>query len=287
MQNNHSNLVGTELAGFALTRCVAKSPFAMVFEGYAGEIRAAVKVYAKGSSASARRDEREARTQAQVAHPCVARALGALRRPDGSFVLASEWIDGVSLEAHLTGEHGVQGPLALHEILAITRDIARGLGAIHATKTVHRDLKPSNIMLPASGNPKAVIVDFGHALVIDDSRITDTGYVLGSAHYMAPEQAQGLELDTRADLYALGVIMYRMLTGKLPFEHASAAEVMRMHRDEPVTPPRAHANVLPAAEDLCIWLLAKEPAKRLPNAHVLRLTLESIERSAPKPEMTA
>jgi serine/threonine-protein kinase len=125
--------------------------------------------------------------------------------------------------------------------------------------------------------------------VIDDARLTGTGLVLGSAHYMAPEQAKGGPIDHRADLYAVGVVLYRMLTGTLPFDHASPAEVMRMHQQEPVPPPRTRtaAEIPSAAEDLCLWLLAKDPAQRVPNAHVLRLTLEALERSGSAPEVKA
>jgi eukaryotic-like serine/threonine-protein kinase len=284
------SLIGTRVAGFELTRCVARGPMASVFEGVRDTTRAAIKIYFRTWATRDERDERDEReeqAQRQIAHPCVARALATDRLRDGSFVLASEWIDGASLEARLA-----QGPLPWAASLGILRDIARGLGAIHGAKVVHRDLKPSNLMLPAGGTPAAVIVDFGHALVVDDTRLTGTGLVLGSAHYMAPEQAQGLALDHRVDLYAVGVVLYRMLTGALPFDHHSAAEVMRLHQQEPVPPLRVRTTVpVPAAaEDLCLWLLAKDPAQRVPNAHVLRVTIEALERSIPTrqaPEITA
>jgi eukaryotic-like serine/threonine-protein kinase len=268
-------LLDREVAGFKLTRSVAHSAIASVFEGVRGTTRAAVKIYMPSWAARSERNEREEQAQRQIAHPCIARALETERCTDGSFVLVSEWIEGGTLEARLA-----QGRLPWPAVVAILRDVARGLGAIHAAKVIHRDLKPSNIMLPASGTPSAIIVDFGHALAIDDARLTGTGLVLGSAHYMAPEQAKGGPIDPRTDLYAVGVVLYRMLTGTLPFDHASPAEVMRMHQQEPVPLPRTRASVLPAAEDLCLWLLAKNPAQRLPNAHVLRLTLEALERSA-------
>ncbi len=273
--HHNQPLVDRELAGFTLTRCVARSAIASVYEGVRDSKRVAIKVYLPTFAARSARNEREEQSQRQIDHPCVARALATERRPDGTFVLVSEWIDGCTLEARLA-----QGALPWSNVVNVLRDVARGLGAIHAAKVIHRDLKPANIMVPASGDPSAVIVDFGHALVIDDARLTGTGLVLGSAHYMAPEQAKGGPIDHRADLYAVGVVLYRMLTGTLPFDHASAAEVMRMHQQEPVPLPRTRAAVVPAAEDLCLWLLAKNPAQRLPNAHVLRLTLEALERSA-------
>jgi serine/threonine protein kinase len=272
--------LGTRVAGFELIRCVARGAIASVFEGVRDSARAAVKIYVPSLSAHAERNEREHRVQRQVAHPCVARALATDRTPDGAFALVSEWIDGRSLESRLA-----DGPLPWGTVVSIVRDVARGLGAIHGAKVVHRDLKPSNIMLPSIGSPAAMIVDFGHALVVDEARLTATGLVLGSAHYMAPEQTQGRVLDQRADLYAVGVVLHRMLTGTLPFDHASPAEVMRLHQQEPIARPRAPTAscVPPAAEDLCLWLLAKDPAQRVPNAHVLRLTLDALVRSSALP----
>jgi serine/threonine-protein kinase len=270
-------LLGSRIAGFKLIRCIARGALASVFEGERGSSRAAVKIYSYSWALRNDRNLREEQAQRQIDHPCVARALATDRLDDGSFLLASEWIDGDTLEARL-----VARSLAWSEIVAILIDVARGLGAIHAASIVHRDLKPSNIMLPAGGKPAAKIVDFGHALVIEDTRLTDTGIVLGSAHYMAPEQAQGIPIDARTDLYAVGVVLYRLLTGVVPFDHASPAEVMRMHQQQPVPPPhtRTSTPVPRAAEDLCMWLLAKDPRHRVPNAHVLRLTLEAFERTA-------
>lgn len=274
----HNELVGTRVAGYELRRCVAHNAVAGVFEGVRGDDRAAIKIYFQPADRDDR-NEREELAQSTIVHPCVARSLATERRGDGSFVLVSEWIEGCSLEARLASG----GPIAWPEVIGIMRDVARGLGAIHAAKVVHRDLKPSNIMLPAAPSaPKAMIVDFGHALVVDEARLTATGIVLGSAHYMAPEQSQGVPIDQRVDLYSVGVVLYRMLTGALPFEHVSPAVVMRMHQQEPVPPPqeRMPAAMPAAAADLCLWLLAKDPAQRVPNAHVLRLTLEALERSS-------
>jgi len=279
-----TDLVGTRAAGFDLIRCIVDRRMTGVFEGVRGSERAAVKIYYPSWISHSARDEREDLAQRQISHPCVARALATDRLPDGSLVLASEWIEGETLEARLA-----RGPLPWPSVVPILRDIARGLGAIHAARIVHRDIKPSNVLVPATGSPSAVIVDFGHVYVIDEARLTATGVVLGSAHYMAPEQAQGHAIDHRVDLYAVGVILYRILAGCLPFDHASPAEVMRMHQQEPVPPPhtRTHCDVSPAAEDLCLWLLAKDPAHRVPNAHVLRATLEVLERPVHPVQATA
>jgi len=268
-------VIGSRVAGFELTRLVSRHPLASVYEAMRGATRAAVKLYRPSIGADHQRITREEHVQRQLAHPCVARLLASELRDDGSVALVSEWIEGVSLEAELE----VLGPMPWSRARTVVRDVARGLAAIHAAKIVHRDLKPSNIIL--RGTPSAVIIDFGHALVVDDARLTRSGLVIGSAHYMAPEQTQGAAIDHRVDLYALGVVLYRMLTGVLPFEHVSPAEVMRKHQQDPVPLPRSRttSEIPSAAEDLCMWLLAKDPMQRVPNAHVLRLMFDALDRA--------
>jgi serine/threonine-protein kinase len=258
---------------------VSTTPLAAVYYGRHGVQEAAIKIHRGAADRSEQqRIRRERETQRSLSHPCVARLLDWGVLPDGSAYLASEWIAGARLEDRLA--HGpVPWPEGAHMLVAI----GRGLQVIHAAAIVHRDLKPSNIMLPDGGEAVAVLLDFGHSLVLGQERLTEHGVILGSASYMAPEQVAGGPLDGRVDLYALGVILYRLLTGVLPFEHPSPAEVMRRHRWDPVVPPRTRApgiGIPAGAEDLCLWLLAKNPAARLPNAHVLLLTLAALAQAA-------
>ena len=272
-----SSRLQQRVAGFELVEQVAAGPLATVYRARGATGWAAIKIYEPEQSARwSERVHREADVQAKLAHPCVARLHGAGVLDDGAFYLASEWIEGRRLEDRLGG-----GPIEWDELAPIAWSISRGLHAIHAAGVVHRDLKPSNVMLPRAGEPPAVILDFGHALLLDDERLTETGQILGTASYTAPEQAAGRPLDGRADLYALGVILYRGLTGFLPFDGPSAAEVLRRHVSEPVVRPslRAPARAIPrAVEDLCMWLLAKEPEARVPSTRVLVLTLQGMAR---------
>jgi serine/threonine protein kinase len=263
-------------AGFELGACIARGPLAEVYRAERGGEPIALKVYRPGLGPDRHdaRIRREHEAQARVSHRAVARLLDWGPLPDGSVYLASEWIEGMRLEDRL------EGPIAWEALFPIACALAEGLGAIHAAGIIHRDLKPSNVMLPDSGRSAAVLLDFGHSLVLSEERLTDRGEILGSASYMAPEQASGGALDFRVDLYALGVMLYRGLCGVLPFVDESPAEVLRQHITEPVVPPRKRAPAQPipaAAEDLCMWLLAKQPDARLPNARVLAITLASID----------
>jgi serine/threonine-protein kinase len=272
--HKHSRLAET-VAGFRLVERVAEGPQATVYRGERAGARAAVKIYDLEPGASwQERVRREGAAQNQVKHPCVAELLDSGVLPDGALYLVSAWIDGQRFEDRLAA-----GPLAWPALRPIVQAIGRGLHVIHAAGVVHRDLKPANVILPTAGDPAAVILDFGHSLTLSEERLTETGQILGTASYTAPEQAAGKLPDARADLYALGVIVYRALTGLLPFVDASPAEVLRRHLSEPVVPPRARAperGIPSVAEDLCMWLLAKDPDARVPNTRVLAITLHAL-----------
>ncbi len=258
---------------------VAESPHATVYRGQLNPIGdVAVKVFRGATRAADERFARERDAQLELDDPHVARLVESGALDDGSPFLTSEWIHGPTLEHELGG-----APLPFVDIVGHARAITQALAAVHAAGLVHRDLKPANVALPANRVVGATLLDLGHALVLGAERLTEQGAVVGSAAYMAPEQAAAGDVDARADFYALGVIVYRALTGSLPFE-GTAAEVMAMHQRAVVEPPRkrvARLGGLPdaipsVAEDLCLWLLAKDRERRVPNARVLDLTLRAV-----------
>ncbi len=194
MGTNHPSRLGQLVGGYALVERVADGPYATVYRGRKkGDADAAVKIYE--ASALGRRIQREAAAQKEVLHPCVAPLVGSGDLPDGARYLVSTFIVGERLEDRLA-----RGTIDWHEIVPVVHAVGRGLAAIHAAGIVHRDVTPANVMLPAGGEPAAVILDFGHALVLDDERLTETGQLLGSASYSAPEQAAGRPLDGRAPI---------------------------------------------------------------------------------------
>jgi serine/threonine protein kinase len=275
-------LLGHDVAGFRLVDLVSpgSGASAAVYRGIgAGGAQAAIKIYPPGSRSGgeAVRLERERSLGSRVRHPAVLAHLGAGHLSDGSAYLQSAWIDGVSLEARLG-----DGPLAWATLRPIILDLADGLAAVHDAGIVHRDVKPANVMLPRSAPPAAVLVDFGHASDERGERVTAEELTVGTAAYMAPEQASGAAVSGRTDLYALGVVLYRALTGALPFGHRAAIEILRMHQREPVTPPsRRTDRPLPeVAEALCLWLLEKDPARRPASARVLSATIRSTQSDA-------
>ena len=229
------------------------------------------------------RFEREAMAAAHIDHPHVVTATDFGKLEDGSFFLALEFVEGKSLREVIA-----LGRLELGRALHIGRQIAAALSRAHALKIVHRDLKPENVMLvERDGDPDFVkVLDFGIAKVQigeltagDVSQagpgqpvLTQAGMVYGTPEYMAPEQALGQAVDSRADLYALGCIMYEMLCGVRPFDAESKVALLGMQVTAPV-PAMAtkapDANIPPEVEALVKRLLAKEATERLGDAREL------------------
>jgi TolB-like protein/Flp pilus assembly protein TadD len=203
---------------------------------------------------------REARTAGALDHPNLCSIYEAGETSDGHLFIAMALYDGETLKARIARD----GALPVAEALAIAAQIAQGLGAVHRAGIVHRDLKPANVMLLADGAVK--ILDFGLAKVTDVS-LTMSRATLGTVSYMAPEQVRGLTLDSRTDLWALGVLLYEMLTGRRPFEgeHEVAIAHAVMHTD-PIRPTALRPELPTDIDRLVQKLLSKAPARRYASA---------------------
>lgn len=233
------------------------------------------------------RFEREAMAAAHIEHPNVAAATDFGKLDDGSFFLVLEYVEGKSLRDAVN-----EGRLELGRAIHITRQIASALARAHGLGIVHRDLKPENVMLVAREDDLNVVkvLDFGIAKVpvgelVGDHKtpgqaLTQLGMVYGTPEYMAPEQALGQVVDARADLYALGVMLFEMLTGVRPYDHDSKVTLLGMHVTAPI--PRLGDKVpgaeFPAEiEAIVTTLLAKEAGSRFADAKTL---IESLDAAA-------
>lgn len=231
------------------------------------------------------RFEREAVASGRVDHEHLVTATDFGELPDGSMYLVLEYVPGRSLAAVMA-----DGPMPALRVLHIARQIAAALAAIHGVGIVHRDLKPDNIMLvERSGTPDFVkLLDFGMAKVTmdvppEERQVTRMGLVFGTPRYMAPEQAAGEPTDHRADLYALGVLVYAMLSGAPPFSGEEIREILRAQRFDP--PPPLPEDVDPAVAGFVMTLLAKDPKERVQTAVACMEYIDRlVERLlAPKP----
>ena len=227
------------------------------------------------------RFEREARIAAKLKHPNLVAVIDLGATLDGSKVMVLEFAPGRPLAELVTS------PLSRESTIALTRQLLQGLEHAHALGLVHRDLKPENVLVEhtGSGGEIARIVDFGIAVLrdpdesIDARRLTSSGIVVGTPMYMAPEQARGERVDHRADLFALGVIVYEMLAGKPPFE-GSALEIMMLNitQDPPSVLARTGRHVDPLLETFARKLMAREASERFASATDAVHALDLIER---------
>lgn len=219
---------------------------------------------------------REARTAAQLSHPNIV----PVHRADevgGVAFFAMAYVDGESLADRLRD----RGPLPPAEAVRVLREVAWALAYAHARGVVHRDVKPENVLLER-GTGRALVTDFGIARRAEASRLTQDGHVLGTVHYMSPEQVNDLELDGRSDLYALGVVAYEVLSGRLPFDGLAPAAVLVAHATREPPPLREVAPAVPAAlaavVDRC---MAKRPADRYATGEALAEALAQALAASP------
>ncbi len=228
------------------------------------------------------RFRQEARAGAMLDHPNICAALDFGELEGGSFFFVMEYLDGPDLATVIARE----GLLAADRVVHLGRQIAAALGAAHAAGIIHRDLKPDNIVLMAhaDGSEQVKILDFGIAKVTTPTpegavKLTAVGTICGTPAYMAPEQAVAGTVDARSDLYSLGVVLYEMATGVLPFERDDAWDILRMHMTEAPEPPRKvapEANIPRALERVILRLLAKSPDDRYQAAAEVERALAGV-----------
>jgi serine/threonine protein kinase len=219
----------------------------------------------------------EAQAAARLDHPHIVRIFH-FGEHEGLPYFSMEFIPGGSL-GRMTAGRPWHAPTAAH----LVRTLARAVHHAHQHNIVHRDLKPSNILLRADGTPK--ITDFGLAKQLDSSLdLTDTGRILGSARYMAPEQAEGniRAIGPATDIHALGAILYELLTGRPPFDGQTVLEALGHVRWSQPVPPRALRPELPAVlEEICLRCLRKDPARRYATAEGLAGALQDGDMEKP------
>ncbi len=216
---------------------------------------------------STSRFEREAQAAAQVSHPNVVQVHDYGRDGEHVFIVM-HYVSGPTLGEYVRG----QNKLSAAEIVRIVSQVLDGLAAIHRRGIVHRDIKPHNILLEEDLTPK--LTDFGVAYFAPGLALTQTGTTIGTAAYMAPEQATGEDLGPAADLYAVGIILYELLTGQLPFSGPSPVQVMYQHVNEAPTPPRSiNRQISTRLDAVILRALAKRPADRYPDAKSMRQAL--------------
>jgi serine/threonine-protein kinase len=230
------------------------------------------------------RFQREAKAASRLNHPNSINVLDFGQSDDGALYIAMEYVQGKDLHQILSREW----PLPESRVIRIMSQVLSALADAHSAGVIHRDLKPENIMVEQRrGEPDFVkVLDFGIAKIVDGSAddgpaLTRAGFVCGTPEYMSPEQARGAQLDHRSDLYAVGVILYQLTAGLLPFDSDSPVGFATKHLTEIPLPPtkrRPDAKISPAMERLIMKALAKNPDDRPQTAEQFRAELLAVEK---------
>jgi serine/threonine-protein kinase len=269
--------VGQRLGSYQIIDEIGRGGMAVVYKAYDSHHRryVALKVlpaYFQHDQQLVERFHREARAARGLDHPNIVQVYGS-GEADGLHYLAMEYAGGGSLSDLLAQQ---QGPLELGRAVDIAAQVGAALEYSHGRGLIHRDLKPSNILLAAEG--RVLLCDFGIAKVLGQSTLTGTGQVMGTPAYMAPEQARGQrDLDGRADIYALGVILYQMLTGRVPFDGDTPLVVLRAVVDDPVPRPTTlNGGIPPGVEGVILRAMEKERARRFQRVGELVAALRAV-----------
>ena len=234
----------------------------------------------EGLLRAAERFQREAQTTARLKHPNAVTIYDFGVSPDGLQYLVMELVEGETLGARIKR----QGRLASAQALQIGRQVCSALAEAHRNGIIHRDLKPENIIIMrlANGSLGVKVLDFGIAHLREQtvSRLTQTGHMLGTPHYMSPEQCLGEELDERSDIYSLGVVLYETLCGRVPFDAPVSTAVVIKHVNEPPPPMRSMVPDLPpVVEAMVLHALAKLRGDRPQTADAFARELADAERN--------
>ncbi len=281
-------LLGTTIGAYRVARLLGVGGMGRVYKGVHPTIGSRVAIKVLSRECTDRRDlvERffaEAKAVNLIRHESIVNVLDLAMLPDGRPYIIMEYLDGAPLAAIIENAVQTRVPLPLGGLARLAVEVLDALGAAHGKGIIHRDLKPDNIFIAPSGRPK--VLDFGIAKLNDSgmtSGSTRTGSLLGTPHYMSPEQAAGKVVDLRADIYAMGVILFECATGRKPFLAESLFDLLRKHVEEPPPSPRSlRPDLDPNLEQLILCALAKPPDQRFATAQAMSLALQHATAQLP------
>lgn len=260
-----SDLAGATLGRYQVVGRLGRGGMADVYKGFQPSLDryVAIKVLHPSMVEEAefvQRFQREAKNVARLRHPNIIQVFDYDNQGD-TYYMVMEFLDGPTLKAALEEVHRRKEEMPLQVALRIVSDVGAALAYAHEMGVVHRDVKPANIMLDRSG--RVILTDFGVAKMLTGTKVTVTGTVLGTPAYMSPEQGMGEPGDSRSDIYSLGVVLFELATGRLPYDADTPLAVLLKHAHDPLPLPRAVNPDLPEEiERVILRSLTKDPADR-------------------------
>jgi serine/threonine-protein kinase len=279
-------VVGDKLDQYELLDLLARSGMASIFKArdtFSG-VLVALKVphiQFESDIVFSQRFEREEAIGQKLDHPNVVRVLKP--RDKSKMYLVMEYVEGTSLRAIMG-----RTPVAREKALDVARQVCEALVYLEASGVVHRDLKPENILLTAAGQVK--LIDFGIAMAQSERRLTWAGFsnAVGTPDYMAPEQIRGRRGDARTDVYALGMLLYEMLTANVPFESANSRALLKLKTSEEPRPPSYHVPGFDLSlEAIILKAIARDPRDRYPDAAAMLVDLKDPSAVPPHDPLAA
>ena len=274
-----ADLTGRTLGNYRITERIGRGGMATVYKAYqpALERYVAIKVIheqlAAGDEQFLKRFQREAKAVATLRHPNIVQVFDFGIEDDVAYMVM-EYLEGTTLKAELNALAKRGETMPLEEVRRIFLAVASALEHAHRQGMVHRDIKPANVMLTTRGD--VVLTDFGVAKIVGGTQYTATGAVTGTPTYMSPEQGQGERGDERSDIYALGVMLYEMVTGRVPFDADTPLAVILKHISAPLPLPRQLNPAVPeAVEQVVLKALAKDPNDRYQRVTHMASALET------------
>ncbi len=281
------NLVGNVLAGrYEIVEEVGCGGMAVVYKAKCRILNryVAIKVLRndlKDDAEFVRRFNIEAQSAASLTHPNIV-SIYDVGTDDDIHYIVMEYVEGITLKEYIDKN----GVLNWHEAIGYAIQIASGLEQAHNNSIVHRDIKPHNIIMTADGVLK--ITDFGIARASAQSTVNCDDTAIGSVHYVSPEQARGGYVDERSDIYSLGIVLYEMLTGKVPFDNESPVSIALMHLQSTPTPPRdLNLSIPKIVEDVVLKAIAKEVANRYKTITEMKNELLSCKETLSAPPVSS
>ena len=229
-----------------------------------------------------KRFQREAKAASSLNHPNIVEMYD-VGEDDGNYFIVMEYVNGKTLKSLIKK----RGALSLSETIDIMLQLTSGIACAHDSYIIHRDLKPQNVMILEDGRVK--ITDFGIAVALNSAELTQTNSVMGSVHYLPPEQANGNSATVKSDIYSLGILMYELLTGKLPFKGDNAVEIAIKHmKDKLPSLVAQNPNIPQSVENVVLKACAKNPKNRYDSAAEMHKDLETclLEERQDEPRIT-